>query len=106
MDHSPHHTDPQTNGIWKILGVDVSRSLVTFLCQIFVLYACILTCLLNLTMTNGPKELWITLLSMSLGTILPSPKVPSRQRLIMPSTSSQGQDNTLNAQRDRRTFMT
>ena len=26
-------------------------------------------------MRNGPNELWITVLSLSLGTILPSPKV-------------------------------
>ena len=31
--------------------------------------------LFNLTVHNGPNELWITVLSLSLGTILPSLKV-------------------------------
>ena len=34
-----------------------------------------ITCFVNLTVCNGPNELWITVLSFSLGTILPSPKV-------------------------------
>ena len=33
------------------------------------------TYFVNITVCNGPNELWITVLSLSLGTILPSPKV-------------------------------
>ena len=72
---------------WKVFGADVSRSAVTFTCQIVILYACIITCLVNLSLHNGPNELWIALLSLSLGTILPSPKVVGR-RLALPSSSS------------------
>ena len=46
-----------------------------FLCQVIILYISIITCFINLTVCNGPNELWITVLSLSLGTILPSPKV-------------------------------
>ena len=41
----------------------------------YYLYISIITCFVNLTVCNRPNELWITLLSISLGTILPAPKV-------------------------------
>ena len=46
-----------------------------FLCQVIILYISIITCFVNLTVRKGPNELWITVLSLSLGTTLPSPKV-------------------------------
>ena len=41
----------------------------------YCLYISIITCFVNITECNGPNELWITVLSLSLGTILPWPKV-------------------------------
>lgn len=60
---------------WNICGKKVSRSAIVFACQIVILYISIITCFVNLTIKNGPNELWITILSISLGSILPSPKV-------------------------------
>ena len=59
---------------WTLFGSKFSRTALVFLCQVIILYISILTCFVNLTMCNGPNELWITVLSLSLGTILPSPK--------------------------------
>ena len=60
---------------WTFFGSKFSRTALVFLCQVIILYISIITCFVNLTMHNGPNELWITVLSLSLGTILPSPKV-------------------------------
>ena len=60
---------------WTLFGSKFSRMALVFLCQIIILYISIITCFVNLTACNGPNELWITVLSLSLGTILPSPKV-------------------------------
>ena len=60
---------------WTLFGSKFSRMALVFLCQVIILYISIITCFVNLTMHNGPNELWITVLSFSLGTILPSPKV-------------------------------
>ena len=60
---------------WTLFGSKFSRTALVFLCQVIILYISIITCFVNLTVCNGPNELWITVLSLSLGTKLPSPKV-------------------------------
>ena len=60
---------------WTLFGSKFSRTALVFLCQVIILYISIITCFVNLTMHNGPNELWITVLSLSLGSILPLPKV-------------------------------
>ena len=60
---------------WTLFGNKFSRTALVFLCQVIILYISILTCFVNLTVCNSPNELWITVLGLSLGTILPSPKV-------------------------------
>ena len=60
---------------WTLFGSKFSRTALVFLCQVIILYISIITCFINLTVCNGPNELWITVLSLSLGTLLPSPKV-------------------------------
>ena len=60
---------------WTLFGSKCSRTALVFICQVIFLYISIITCFVNLTVHNGPNELWITILSISLGTILPSPKV-------------------------------
>ena len=60
---------------WTLFGSKCSRTALVFICQVIILYISIITCFVNVTVCNGPNELWITFLSLSLGTILPSPKV-------------------------------
>ena len=60
---------------WTLFGSKFSRTALVSLCQVIISYISIITCFINLTVRNGPNELWITVLSLSLGTLLPSPKV-------------------------------
>ena len=73
---------------WTLFGSKCSRTALVFICQVIILYISIITCFVNLTVRNGPNELWITILSISLGTILPSPKV--RKTKIEGGVSSAG----------------
>ena len=61
---------------WTLFGSKFSRTALVFLCQVIILYISIITCFVNLTMHNGPNELWITVLSLSLGSILPTHSFP------------------------------
>lgn len=46
-----------------------------YMSQIIILYIVIITCIINLSCNNGKNELWVSLLSYSLGCLLPSPKL-------------------------------
>ena len=48
-----------------------------YISQIIILYIVIITCIINLSYNNnnGKSELWVSLLSYSLGCLLPSPKI-------------------------------
>ena len=84
---------------WSVFNKKFSRAGVVFFCQVIILYVCIGTCLVNVSLSNGPKELWITLLSFSLGSILPSPKakkrkIPFQSQQHNPSSSSSNSSNS------------
>lgn len=66
------------NHVWLFCGRQTSQSALVFISQVTILYIAIITCFLNLSLRNGPSELWITVLSLSIGSILPSPKVKKR----------------------------
>ena len=67
---------------WTIAGKDVPSSEIVFFSQIIVVYIVIITCIINLSLNNGPHDLWIALMSSSLGYILPSPAISKRKKAI------------------------
>ena len=62
-------------GNFKVLGKKVRKPEIVFIFQVIILYIVIITCIINLSLKNGTSELWVSLLSYSLGCILPSPKI-------------------------------
>ena len=54
---------------WTLCGTKGYHTALVFL------YISIITCFINLMVGNSPNELWISILSLSIGTILPSSKV-------------------------------
>ena len=93
MERADEEASPWTSkpkSTWNMCGQPISRSAIVFLCQVIILYISIITCFINLTISNGPTELWISLLSLSLGSILPSPKV----KKPWPDTQSIGTSTT------------
>ena len=66
----------ETNRDWGILGKRFPRSEVRFFAQVLILYVVIITCLVNLSLGKSDlSSLWITLLSSSIGYMLPSPTI-------------------------------
>jgi len=51
------------------------KAQVVFICQIILIYIIILTSVVNLSINNGDKTLWCTLLASCLGYILPNPSI-------------------------------
>ena len=62
-------------GSFKIFGKRVRKPELTFITQVIILYIVIIKCIINLSLKNGTSELWVSMLSYSLGCLLPSPKI-------------------------------
>ena len=61
---------------WEILGSKIPRKEVVFFSQMIVIYTVILTCIVNLSLgSTGPSELWVILLSTSIGAVMPNPQM-------------------------------
>ena len=59
--------------IWYLCGREIPKAQIVFFFQVCVLYAIIITCIINLSVHNGDSNLWTALLSSSLGLMLPGP---------------------------------
>jgi len=65
----------QSSATLRFANRKFPRSEIVFLTQILLLYTVAITALVNLTLNTPQRELWIILLSSSLGYILPNPKI-------------------------------
>ena len=63
-----------------MFGRRVTRSEIVFCCQTLLVYVVAVTSLVNITLSNGPLNLWIALLSSSLGYLLPHPSLDKTDR--------------------------
>lgn len=59
---------------WDLFGRRIPKQEIVYFCQIIVLYIIIITSVINISLGND-SEIWLILLSSSLGTISPSPNI-------------------------------
>ena len=71
---------PVSQRLWHVFGRRVPRSEIVFFCQTFIIYVVVVTALVNITLQNGPLNLWIALLGSGLGYLLPHPSIDRPQR--------------------------
>ena len=79
----PHHNNNNNNKaqrhratrLWDVFGRRVPRSEIVFFCQTLIIYVVVVTSLVNLTLKNGPINLWTALLGSCLGYLLPHPSI-------------------------------
>lgn len=69
-------------------GGVISSKLYLFVGQIITLFTIVLISLINISLNTGDQKLWITLLSMSLGCILPTPKFSSKTPVLFERANS------------------
>ena len=67
--------DHSTRSNWKVFGNKIPKEEFTFFAQVVLIYIVCITCIINLSIGNGNSNLWTSLLSGSLGYILPPPKL-------------------------------
>ena len=64
-----------SSGNWRLFGRRLPKSEVTFFAQVIIIYIIIITCVVNISLGNGDNNLWVALLSSSIGYLLPSPSL-------------------------------
>ena len=72
-----------TASVQSAEGLDrIVKNQFTFFAQIIVVYMIIITSLVQISLRSPDKELWLILLSSSIGYILPSPGLNLENKLI------------------------
>ena len=67
---------------WRLCVQEIPKSEIVFFSQVIILYTVILTSIYNLTRGNSEQSnLWTSLLSGSLGYLLPNPTIKKRHVL-------------------------
>ncbi len=64
-----------STGELSLFGRTEPRSRLAFVSQIVILLIVIITSIINISLGVGDEKIWITLLSTSLGVVLPNPSV-------------------------------
>lgn len=73
---------------YSCCGNRLPKNQFTYITQVIVIYGIIITAIIHLSLQSPNRELWLVLLSSSLGYILPSPGL----KFVKQSPSPQGLD--------------
>ena len=67
-------------GRWNVFGSNVPKEEIVFFTQVILIYIIAITSIVNLTMDAKNDTLWTSLLSASLGYMLPAPQLNSHKK--------------------------
>lgn len=84
----PH--DPDAETLWNFFGRKVPKNEAMYLCQVAVLCFIIVSCVVNLSLDHRSKEMWASVLSWAVGTILPSPSYDRTKKRKKSEKESRG----------------
>lgn len=84
VDSRSNHSN---GGHWRLLGARFPKSEVVFFVQVVLLYAVVITSLINISL-GDTQELWVVLLTSCLGYLMPNPSL-KRNGEHIPDTSQQ-----------------
>ena len=65
---------------WNVFGSNVPKEEIVFFTQVILIYIIAITSIVNLTMEAKNDTLWTSLLSASLGYMLPAPQLNSHKK--------------------------
>ena len=67
-------------GRWNVFGSEVPKEEIVFFAQVILIYVIAITSIVNLTMEAKNDTLWTSLLSASLGYMLPAPQLNNHRK--------------------------
>ena len=81
-------------------------SVVAYVCQVIAIFTVILACLVNLSIGGDKAALWSSLLSGSLGYLLPNPKIRNKDERFSPNSTVKQFDEIFSKQHDQSLYDT
>lgn len=72
----------ETDEKWNTICGKLPKQEIVYFCQVFAIYMIIIACITNLTLGSDKDTLWSSLLSASVGFLLPSPKLPKNVQFL------------------------
>jgi hypothetical protein len=66
-------------GRWNVFGNTIPKEEIVFFSQVVLIYIVAITCIVNLSLKLENSNLWTSLLSASLGYMLPAPNLGNRK---------------------------
>ena len=80
---------PSAVGDWGLCGTRVPKNQVTYMTQVILVYGIIAVSLSQLILQSADRDLWLVLLSTSVGYVLPSPRLKFlKTKISLPSTAA------------------
>ena len=67
---------------WNVFVNKIPKEEIVFFTQVIFIYIVCVACLINLSIGNGNSNLWTSLLSGSLGYLLPAPKLRKHESVL------------------------
>lgn len=89
---SDNHVSSSSIEWWTTACGKFPKGEVVYLCQVFVIIGVVIACIVNLSISTGEKDsLWASLLSASVGYILPSPSIKKDKKdvSLLPNAAEQ-----------------
>lgn len=80
---------------WCCSGHIVPKAQIVYFCQVILVYIVVLTSTVNISLGIGDQNIWIILLSSTLGYLLPSPSIKNER--ILPQSTEQHQQSARSA---------
>lgn len=70
---------------WLMFGKPLPKQEIVFFSQIVIIYIVVVCSIANLSLDNGDKSLWSTLLGSCLGYVLPNPSLKRPAKILHPA---------------------
>lgn len=80
MSHTPTSIHSRR---WSIAHKKLPKEEVIYFCQVIVIYTIVIVSLINLSIGSTQNPLWASLLSGSVGYLLPSPRISDKKNVAL-----------------------
>jgi hypothetical protein len=75
LNLEPINTGSESSSKWNFMHWTLPKSEIVFFAQVIIIYAVVITAIVNLTIGHSDSKLWTALLTGHIGYLLPNPSL-------------------------------